>query len=691
MDTFIWSERFVTGQPQVDDEHQELVRLINRVGTLSAGESGAGGQIADILEALVDYAAVHFAHEEELMERIGCDPRHVDLHRKIHADFASQIVNMRAVSSGPSDIEYLLRFLSNWLAYHILGTDQAMVRQFRDIESGLTPAEAYAAEEGRLADPATGSLLDALNGLYRVLGRRNQVLVDLNRQLEERVERRTAELQQSNRRLTEEDAKLKEMLARLEATQQQLVESERKRAALGAQRSLQQMLAQIVDGDPVPTLVINASHQVTHWNKACAVVTGLEAAEMVGRSRHWAAFYPDERPILADLVVDGAGRESLETFYRGKCRASPIIDGAYEAEDFFPHLGAGGRWLYFTAAPLRDAGGRIIGAVETLQDVTERHRAEEDLRSYQTHLEELVGQRTAELREVNRQLQEDNARRELAEAELRRRYTELTELNIELSETREQLVQSEKLASIGQLAAGVAHEINNPIGFVNSNLGTLSRYFGDLKAVIDAYRSGDAGRIATAVEAADLEFLLDDARDLLDESLDGLGRVKKIVQDLRDFSRVDRGGREPTDLNAALASTLRVAAGQLGAGTEIVTEFGELPPVVCDAARINQVFLNLLLNAAQAIAGQGRITVRSGRDDDGVWVSVEDTGCGIAPEIRDHIFEPFFTTRPVGQGTWLGLSTCHDIVVKEHGGRIDVDSQPGRGSVFRVRLPLTAG
>jgi len=261
----------------------------------------------------------------------------------------------------------------------------------------------------------------------------------------------------------------------------------------------------------------------------------------------------------------------------------------------------------------------------------------------------------------------------------------------ELAEASRQLMQSEKLAAIGQLAAGVAHEINNPIGFVNSNLGTLSRYFGDLKAVIDAYRSGDAGRIAAAVEAADLEFLLDDARDLLDESLDGLGRVKKIVQDLRDFSRVDRGGREPTDLNAALASTLRVAAGQLGAGTEIVTEFGELPPVVCDAARINQVFLNLLLNAAQAIAGQGRITVRSGRDDDGVWVSVEDTGCGIPPEIRDHIFEPFFTTRPVGQGTGLGLSTCHDIVVKEHGGRIDVDSQPGRGSVFRVRLPLTAG
>ena len=345
--------------------------------------------------------------------------------------------------------------------------------------------------------------------------------------------------------------------------------------------------------------------------------------------------------------------------------------------------------------PLPDDTGALQAEIVRLNKVVRAliNRAERESAGRSSHfgllqdtvmLENKVRRRTTELEAALHENERINR-------DLTREREEQRVLIRKLEEAHNQLLQSEKLASIGQLAAGVAHEINNPIGFVNSNLGTLSRYFGDLKAVIDAYRSGDAGRIAAAVEAADLEFLLDDARDLLDESLDGLGRVKKIVQDLRDFSRVDRGGREPTDLNAALASTLRVAAGQLGAGTEIVTEFGELPPVVCDAARINQVFLNLLLNAAQAIAGQGRITVRSGRDDDGVWVSVEDTGCGIAPEIRDHIFEPFFTTRPVGQGTGLGLSTCHDIVVKEHGGRIDVDSQPGRGSVFRVRLPLTAG
>ncbi|WP_374276415.1 bacteriohemerythrin [Azonexus sp.] len=696
MDTFIWSERFVTGQPQVDDEHQELVRLINRVGTLSAGESGAGGQIADILEALVDYAAVHFAHEEELMERIGCDPRHVDLHKKIHADFASQIVNMRAVSSGPSDIEYLLRFLSNWLAYHILGTDQAMVRQFRDIESGLTPAEAYAAEEGRLADPATGSLLDALNGLYRVLGRRNQVLVDLNRQLEERVERRTAELQQSNRRLTEEDAKLKEMLARLEATQQQLVESERKRAALGAQGALQQMLTQIVDGDPVPTLVIDASHRVTHWNKACAVVTGLEAAEMVGRSRHWAAFYPDERPILADLVVDGAGREGLETFYRGKCRASPIIDGAYEAEDFFPHLGAGGRWLYFTAAPLRDAGGRIIGAVETLQDVTERHRAEDDLRSYQAHLEELVGQRTAELREVNRQLQEDNARRELAEAELRRRYTELTELNIELSETREQLIQSEKLASIGQLAAGVAHEINNPIGYVHSNLGTLESYIADLFRLLGAYEAAagslpaDAAQRIAAVRAAiDVDFLREDMPSLLGESKEGIDRVKKIIQDLKDFSRVDSSQEwQWANLHQGLESTINIAANELKYKADVIREYGMLPEVECLPSQLNQVFMNLLVNAAQAMgAERGRIVIRTGCSGDRVWLEFADNGSGMSESVRQRVFDPFFTTKPVGKGTGLGLSLSYGII-RKHDGTIDVTSEPGRGTTFRIELPV---
>jgi len=141
-----------------------------------------------------------------------------------------------------------------------------------------------------------------------------------------------------------------------------------------------QILSQIVEGNPVSTIVIDAQHRVTHWNRACAVLTGVPAGEMIGRSEQWRAFYPAPRPILGDLIVSGASEQAIRSFYDGKFRPSLLIEGAYEAEDFFPAFGQGGRWLFFTAAPLRDADGQVIGAIETLQDVTERHRAEEALR-----------------------------------------------------------------------------------------------------------------------------------------------------------------------------------------------------------------------------------------------------------------------------------------------------------------------
>jgi signal transduction histidine kinase len=631
------------------------------------------------------------------MRQSACDERHIALHKRIHVDFTRQITNMRTVDTGQADTEFVLRFLSNWLAYHILGTDQSMARQVRNIRGGMAPGQAYEIEKAKASDPATASLLDALNSLYRVIAGRNQALIDLNRQLEERVASRTQALSNANRELVDEQAKLKGALATVEATQAQLVESERKRAGLDAQRAMQQLLTQIVDGDPVPTLVINAEHKVTHWNKACASVTGVAAAEMLGSNRHWAAFYPKERPIMADLIVNGALDEGFENFYKGKVKRSPLIEGAFEAESFFPQFGENGRWLYFTAAPLRNAAGRIVGAIETLQDVTERHQAEEALREHQAHLEQMVDKRTAQLSDANRQLAEDNARRELAEAELMRRNTELTRLNGQLSETREQLLQSEKLASIGQLAAGVAHEINNPIGFVYSNIGALEKYISSLFRILKAYEealgperaSGQSGSLAALHKEIDVNFLREDIPLLMDESKEGITRVKKIVQDLKDFSRVDSSQSwQRADLHQGIDSTINIVASEIKYKADVVKQYGDLPEVECLPHQLNQVFLNLLVNAAHAMGpARGCITISTGVNGDSVWLAFADNGSGIPEEIRQKIFDPFFTTKPVGKGTGLGLSLSYGII-RNHNGSIELESEVGKGSIFRITLPI---
>ena len=268
---------------------------------------------------------------------------------------------------------------------------------------------------------------------------------------------------------------------------------------------------------------------------------------------------------------------------------------------------------------------------------------------------------------------------------LRRRWLELASKVHELQETQSQLLQSEKMAAIGQLAAGVAHEINNPIGFVNSNLGTLKNYTGQLLDLAERSRKGKASEADFV--AADFDYLKTDIDDLLRESRDGLERVKKIVADLKDFSHVDESEWQEADLNAGIESTLNVVWNELKYKAEVVREFGDLPKVPCVAAQINQVVMNLLVNAAHAIEQRGTITVRTGCDATQAWIEVSDTGRGIAPAAMQRIFEPFYTTKPVGKGTGLGLSLSYDIV-KKHGGRIDFSSEVGVGTTFRVSLPL---
>lgn len=464
-----------------------------------------------------------------------------------------------------------------------------------------------------------------------------------------------------------------------------------------AQARMTPALSEFFDGSPVPAFAIDADHVITQWNKACTHIIGMPSEQMVGTRNQWQPFYPRERPVLADLIVSGAVEDMMEAYYHNKFRRSTLIPGAYEAEDFFPHLGTKGRWLFFSAAPLRDAGGRIVGAIETLQDVTKRKLAEKSLHKVQVDLEHLVAKRTAQLAQANSQLEDDIRQREAAEAELLRRNAELTELNAKLSMAQEQLVQSEKLASIGQLAAGVAHEINNPIGYIFSNFGTLEHYLANLLEIITVYEDAEGAIASSDVvaklkamrEHMELGFLKDDIPVLMLESKEGIVRVRKIVQDLKDFSRVDTPQQWLwADLHQGIDSTLNIVNNEVKYRADIIKEYGSIPEIECLPSQLNQVIMNMVVNAAHAIGTQrGKITIRTGVEGDQVWIEVSDTGSGIAKENLSRIFDPFFTTKPVGKGTGLGLSLSYGIVQK-HQGRIDVDSELGKGTTFRIVLPI---
>jgi len=394
-------------------------------------------------------------------------------------------------------------------------------------------------------------------------------------------------------------------------------------------------------------------------------------------SRMWQI--PDELLLERD---DSAIREFMtgQVVEADLCRTrlNAIVDSS-ETEDLYRLRD--GRVFECKSRP-QFIGERIVGRVFGYSDITERTRAEEALRESRDKLEDRVRERTAELETANATLRAEKLRQE--------------SLIRKLEEAHNQLLQSEKMASIGQLAAGVAHEINNPVGFVNSNLGTLQRYAADMLRLLEAYEKREGSLtadqmqdIARLKEEIDAAYLRDDIGNLLAESLDGLQRVKRIVQDLKDFSHVDKSEREWANLEKGLESTLNVVWNEVKYKAEVVKEYGNVPQIECFPSQLNQVFMNLLVNAAHAIEHHGRITMRTGHDDQDIWVEVEDTGKGIRPEHLSRIFEPFFTTKPVGKGTGLGLSLSYGIV-NRHGGRIEVRSELGKGSVFRVVLPRNA-
>jgi len=278
---------------------------------------------------------------------------------------------------------------------------------------------------------------------------------------------------------------------------------------------------------------------------------------------------------------------------------------------------------------------------------------------------------------------------------LNRSNHELEQAHLELKEAQSRLLQNEKMASIGQLAAGVAHEINNPNGFILSNLNALRKYVERIREFIafqeDVLATADEAvttQIQQKKRSLKIDFTLEDMGNLIQESREGAERIKTIVKDLKDFSHLDQAELVQADINACIENTLTIISNELMLKTELKKEFGVLPAVTCNPGQINQVLSNLLHNAAQAVEQGGEITIKTWAEQNLVCIAISDTGPGIPPEIRERLFEPFFTTREVGKGAGLGLSIAYDII-KKHNGEITVKSELGKGSCFTVRLPVT--
>ncbi|EXI77597.1 MAG: Sensor protein ZraS [Candidatus Accumulibacter appositus] len=428
-------------------------------------------------------------------------------------------------------------------------------------------------------------------------------------------------------------------------------------AQLGETCALLESLVERID---VGIFAVDRSGTVALWNTFMAVHSGKSSA--VVRGQNLFTVFPElPRPWL---------EKKLESVF-------VLGNNAYTLWDLRPYLfrfpnnrpitgGLAEMRQNVTFLPIRIAGGEVGLVCGTVFDYTDTALAQHKLHD--------------------------------AIAALHQEKDAQAQLIVKLEAAQNQLLQSEKMASIGQLAAGIAHEINNPIGFVNSNLQTLKKYCQQMLQLISTYQEGEAqignvqlrGELSALTQSMDFDFLQQDLPELIKESENGLLRIKKIVEDLKDFSHVNKSDWQYADLNAGLDSTLNVVWNEVKYKATVNKNYGSLPAVECLAAQLNQVFMNLIINAVQALdesRGMGTITLSTGHQDEWVWVEVKDNGRGMSAETKKRLFEPFFTTKPVGKGTGLGMSVSYNIVQKHH-GRIELDSLAGEGTRFRVWVPV---
>ena len=567
----------------------------------------------------------------------------------------------------------------------------------------------------------------------------------------------------------------------------------------------EQCLHSVVGSSPIPAFVIGKDHRVVFWNRALAELSGIPAEDVVGTRQHWRAFYSSERPCMADLLVDESP-ETVSRWYAGKHIKSSLIDDAYEATDFFPDLGNRGKWLRFTAAVIRNATGAPVGAVETLEDITEAKRAEEALRKAHEELESKVRERTRELDRANRALQAELRERERAEKALRetteqlslilkslpivsytcsadrhfrttfishtiaeitghdpRRFLEepafwqdhihpedrertLAEVKKavhggacqceyrfqasdgsyrwfsdyrrlirpggrfrnymvgawrDVTEDRrirregelrlQRMMQSHKLSALGEMVAGVAHEINNPVSFIAYNIPLLEEMWNVIEPIL---ASDGASHPDWGDKGVSYVEVTTNMREIIEEFKIASQRIKRVVSGLKEFARSDEAvQKKPVQISEVIQGVLIIVGAQVRKTVSRLDCYvdSNLPPIQGHFQKLEQVIANLLINAHQSIPAdrKGRIVI-TGRYLErlrAILVEIEDNGAGMDQETQEHIFEPFFTTRRDQDGTGLGLSISYGLV-KDHQGRIGVLSRPGLGSRFSVFLPV---
>lgn len=518
---------------------------------------------------------------------------------------------------------------------------------------------------------------------------------------------------------------------------------------------IEKELSQIIQGSMIPTFIINNDHIISHWNTACEELTGHKAYELVGTDRQWVPFRSAKRPTMADIIVGGMSEEEVSKYYGSSWKKSSLIKEAYEAEEFFPHLGDEGKWIFFTAAPIKSPDGKIIGAIETLRDLTEDKRAKEELELqdkqlcllYEKHKKSedryrslfndnpnpifIVDRHTLEILDVNQRVETEYgySKAEIlgksflvignqTDETIKRSLQELPENNsilftkkkhfkknktsffvnvkvvhatyahrnvliasttdiTESVEKETQLIQAGKLATLGTMAAGMAHEINQPLNVIQICADLIIKMTGKGKAIPD-------------------DELIMIAKDIIDN----VARAAGVIKHVRDFARQSERDPKKLIINDPIKDVFKVLGHQLtnhSIKVELDLDPG-IPEIHAEHNRLEQVFINLVTNAIDSmdekteqtqkkeVQAEKMLRIKTYSEDNRVVAEVSDTGRGMTEEVKQKIFEPFFTTKETGKGTGLGTSISFGII-KDYGGTIDIESEYGNGAKFIIRFP----